>query len=136
DHALVAERREVVRDREGRAAGPDQRDALAVLRVRRLRQARAHVAAIVRRDALQAADRDGLLLDSAAPACGLARAGANATQYPREDVRLAIEHVRVVEAAERDQTDVLGHVGVGRTRPLAIDDTMEEFACGVRRIHR
>ena len=38
--ALVAERREIARDGQRRRAGADQRDALAVARLRRLRQAR------------------------------------------------------------------------------------------------
>ena len=94
------------------------------------------VAAMVRGDALQAADRDGLLLDAAATAGGLARAVADAAEDARENVRFAIQHVGVGEAPVRDQPDVLGHVGVRRARPLAVDDTVEEFACGIRRIHR
>ena len=41
---------------------------------------------------------------------------------PGKDVRLAVEQVRVGEAALRDQPDVFGNVGVRRTGPLAVDD--------------
>ena len=43
-------------------------------------------------------------------------------RMPGKDVRLAVEHVRVGVPALRDQPDVLGHVGVRRTGPLAVDD--------------
>jgi len=117
-------------------ARADQRDSFTVLRLGRLRQTRAHVAAVVGRDALQAADRDGLLLHPATSARGLARAIANTAEDRRENVRLAIQQIGVVEAAESDQPDVLGHVGMRGAGPLAIDDTVEKFACGIRRIHR
>ncbi len=39
DHAFVAEWSEIVRDRERRAAGADERDPLAVPLARRFRQA-------------------------------------------------------------------------------------------------
>ena len=60
-----------------------------------------------------------------AAASGLAGAVAGAPEDAREDVRLAVEHVRVGVAPLRDQPDVLGHVGVGRAGPLAVDDLVE-----------
>jgi len=44
------------------------------------------------------------------------------------------DHVGVGELAQRNQADVLGHVGVGGAGPLAIDDAME--VVGVRRVGR
>ena len=83
--AVVAERREVARDRERGRAGADQRDALAVLRARRAcGSAVADVVLVVGGDALQAADRDRLLLDAAAPAGRLARPVAGAPEDARE----------------------------------------------------
>src|SRR5581483_9160864 len=123
-HQLVAERRQIVGHRQRRGPGADQRDALAVARVR-LRQAIVDVAAQVGRDALEPANRDRFLVDARASARGLARAIARAPENSRENVRLAIEHVRIGIASLRNQPDVLGHVGVRRTSPLAIDDFME-----------
>ena len=60
-----------------------------------------------------------------APARRLARPIARAPEDAREHVRLAVQHVRVGVPPLRDQPDVLGHVGVRRTRPLAIDDLVE-----------
>ena len=81
-HAVVAERREVAGDRERGRAAADQRDALAVLRRRRLGQAVADVVLVVGGDALEAADRDRLLLDASAPAGRLARPVAGAPEDP------------------------------------------------------
>src|SRR5438477_11858930 len=81
---VVAERREVARDREGRGPRADARDALAVLRGALLRQPVADVALEIGGDALEAADGDGLgflalvFLDAAAAAGGLAGAVARA----------------------------------------------------------
>src|SRR5690606_37004825 len=100
----------------------DQRDALAVLLGGRARQPVADVFAQVRGNALEPADRNRLAVHARAAARGLARAVARAAQDPREHVRLPVHHVRIAVAALRDQPDVLGDVGVGRARPLAIDD--------------
>ena len=91
DHAVVAERCQVVGDGERCAAGSDQRDAPAVLALRWRRQAALDVAAIIRRDTLQAADRDGLLLDAPAPASGLAGPVAHAAQDSGKNIRLPIK---------------------------------------------
>ena len=82
------------------------------------------LAAVVRGDALQAADRDRLAVDAAAPAGRLTRPVAGPAEDAREHVRLAIHHVGVGEPPLRDQPDVLGNVGMGGTRPLAVDDAM------------
>src|SRR5262249_47513713 len=75
--------------------------------------------------ALQAADRDRLLLDAAAPACRLARPVAGASEDARKHVGLPIDHVGVAIATRRDQPDVFGNSGVCRTGPLAIHDLVE-----------
>ena len=124
DHALVAERHQVVADRERRRAGADERDALAVLLRGDRRQQVADVVAMVGGDALEPADRDRLAVDATAPARGLARPVARAAEDAREDVRLAVEHVRLGVPPLRDQPDVFRHVGVRRTGPLAVDDLM------------
>ena len=128
---VVAERREIARDGERCGPRADERDALAVLVRRRLGKERADVVLVVRGDALQPADRDGLgflgvaLFDAPAAACGLARAVAGAAEDAGEDVRLPVDHVGIAVAACGDQPDVFGNGGVGGTRPLAIDDFME-----------
>ncbi len=123
--AVIAERREVARDRERGGAAADQRDALAVLLDRRLRQAVADVVLEVGGDALEAADRDRLLLDPAAPAGRLARPVAGAPEDARKHVRLPIDHVGVAVATRRDQSDVFGNRRVCRTGPLAVHDLVE-----------
>ena len=61
----------------------------------------------------------------AAPAGGLAGTVAGAPEDPREHVGLAVDHVRVGVPPLGDQPDVLGHVGVGRAGPLAVNDPVE-----------
>ena len=122
DRHLVAERHQVVGDRQRRRAGADERHLLAVLLGRRGRQQMLHLAAVVGGDALQAADRDRLAVHAAAAARRLAGAIAGAPENAGEHVRLAIEHVRVGEPPLRDQPDVFRDVRVRRTRPLAVDD--------------
>ncbi len=102
-----------------------------------LRQPALDVTAMIRRDALQPADRDGLLLDAPATASGLARPVADAAENAGEDVRLAIQQVGVAEPALRDEPDVLRNVGVRRARPLAIDNAVKILGpVGVGRIHQ
>src|SRR5688500_18953381 len=79
---------------------------------------------MVGRDALQAADRDRLLLETSTSAGRLAGPVARASQDPREQVRFPVEHVGLGELALRDQADVLGDVGVGRACPLAVHDAV------------
>ena len=58
-------------------------------------------------------------------------------RMPGKHVRLAIEEVRLGEAPLRDQPDVFGHVGVRRTRPLAVHDLVVVARIGdVRRLHQ
>ena len=124
-YAFVSERHQIASDRQRGGAGADERDPLAVLGARDLRQIGCDVAAIVGGDAFQAADRDRLGFDPAAPAGGLARAIAGAPENAREDVRPPVDHERVGVAARCDEPDVFGNRGMGRARPLAIDDFVE-----------
>ncbi len=95
DHDLVAERQQVVGDRQRRGTGADAGDALAIILRRRLRQPRRDVVAQVGGDALQPADGDRLFLDPTAPAGRLAGPIADAPEDAGEDIRLAIDHVGV-----------------------------------------
>src|SRR5204863_9114739 len=78
DRYLVAERREVARDRQRRRAGANAGDALAVFDRGRARQTLGDVVLEVGGDAFEPADRDRLGLrslrffDAATPARGLA----------------------------------------------------------------
>ena len=71
-------------------------------------------------------------VDAAPAARGLAGPVAGAPEDPREDVGLAVGHVRVGVPALSDETDVLGDVGVGRAGPLAVNDPMKVIR--VRRV--
>src|SRR3984893_19037723 len=72
-HAVIAERRQVARDRERGGAAAHERDALAVLGGRRLGQAGADVVLEIGRRPFEAADRDRLVLHAHAPARWFAR---------------------------------------------------------------
>ncbi len=63
--------------------------------------------------------------DPAAAAGRFTRTIARAAQNRREHVRFPIDHVRFGVLALGDEADVLGNVGMGRTRPLAIHDFVE-----------
>ena len=122
---VIAERREIARHGQRGGPGADQRDALAVLRSRRLRQPRGDVVLVVGGDALQAADRDRLVFDAAAPAGRLAGAVAGAAEHARKHVGLPVDHVGVGVTPCRDQADIFGHRRVRRAGPLAVDDFVE-----------
>lgn len=118
--AMVAEWSEIARHRQRGRAAADQRDALAVLRSG-VRQALLDVVLEIRGDALEAADRDRIVLDASATARRLAWTIARAPQDAGEHVRFPIDHVGVAVAALGDQTDVFGDGGMRWTGPLAID---------------
>src|SRR6267142_2695306 len=69
-------------------------------------------------------DGDGLFLDAPAPTGRLTGPIADPSQDPREHIRVPVHHVRLGEAALGDQADVFGDIGVSRTGPLAIHDSM------------
>ncbi len=123
--AFVAHRRKVARHGERGRAAADERYALAVLFLGGLRQAVADVILEVGGDALEPADRDRLFLDAAAPAGGLARPVAGASEDARKHIRFPIDHVGVAVAARRDQSDIFGDRRVRRTGPLTIHDFVE-----------
>ena len=52
---------------------------------------------------LKTADRDRLVFHSSTPACGLARPVANAAEYAREHVRLAVLDISIAKTALRDE---------------------------------
>src|SRR6185436_20022635 len=104
---------------------PDQCHALAVLGRGRFRQSAANVVFVVGGDALQAADRDRLLLDPAAPARRLAWPVAGAPEDPRKNVRVPIDHVGIRIASGGNEPNVFGYGCVSRTSPLAVDDLMK-----------
>jgi hypothetical protein len=131
---LVAHRQQVVCDGKRRRARADAGNALAVLLTRRLGQERGDVVTIVGRNALQPANGNRLGLDSAAAAGRFAGSIAHPAQNAREDVGLSIHHVCGGELALGDQTDVFGNIGVCRTRPLAIHNSMKIIR--LRRIGR
>ena len=143
DHDLVAQHGEVARDRQRGRAAADAGDPLAVL-LRRLGHGcqDAVVVLVVGGDALEAADRDRLLLaldqrlvlDAAAAAGRLAGTVAGAAENSREDVGLPVDHVGVGIAPVGDQPDVFGDGGVRGASPLAIHDLVE--VVGIRDVGR
>ncbi len=123
--AVIAERREIARDGEGGGSAANQRDALAVLFRCRFRQQLLHIILEIGGDALEAADRDRLLLHAAAPAGRLAGAVAGAPEDPGKHIRLPVDHVGVGVTALSDQPDIFGDRRMRRTRPLAVHDLVE-----------
>ena len=81
DHAGVAQRREVTRNRKRGRSPADQCDPLAVLRCRRIWQPRADVVFEIGGDTLEPADRHRLLLDATPPAGRFAGPVARAPQH-------------------------------------------------------
>ena len=118
--AVIAERREIARDRERSGTAADQRDALAVLRQRR-RHPMLDVVLEVGGDALEAADRDRRFLDAAAAAGGLARTIAGASQNSGKHIRFPVDHIGVAITPLCNQPDVFGNWRVCGAGPLAID---------------
>lgn len=91
----------------------------------------ADVTAMIGGDALQAADRDGLAIQSSTPAGGFARAVAGTPEDSGEYVRLPVNHVRIGVASLSNQPDVFRHIGMRRACPLTIDNFVEiiRIAC-------
>ena len=122
---FIAEGHQVVGDGERGRARADTGDALSVFLAGDLGKAVRDVVAQIGRDALEAADGDGLAIHAATAAGGLARTIASAAENRGKYIRLPVEHVGVGIAALRDQADVFGNVGVGRTGPLAVHNFVE-----------
>src|SRR5215213_4499380 len=125
DHAVIAKRRQVARDRQRGRAGAHQRYALAVLLRWTLRKVAADIAFVVGRDPLQPADRDRLLLDAAAAAGRFARAVAGAAENAGKDVRFPVDRPSLAKAAGDDQPNIFRNRRVRRTGPLAIDNLVK-----------
>src|SRR5690606_30166800 len=101
-----------VRHRERGATGAYASDALAVLDLGNLWQARRDLVAMIRRDTLEPANGDGLALHPAAPARRLARPVADAAENAGKHVGMPVHQVRIGEAPLCDQPDVLGNIRV------------------------
>ncbi len=93
-------------------------------------------------DALQPANcdrlrtRDLVFLNATPAAGGFARAVASTSKDPGEDIRMPIDHVGIRVTPGGDQSDVFGHRGVGRTRPLTVHDAMKVVGTtDIRRLH-
>jgi hypothetical protein len=129
---LVAQRREIVGDRQGCAARADAGHPPAVLELRHGWQKSGDIVAQIGRDPLEAAYGHRLLLDATPPASRLAGAVAYAPENSREHIRLTIHQVGLGEAALGNQSDVLRNIGVSRAGPLAINDSM--VVVGIRSI--
>ena len=80
---------------------------------------------------LEPADGYGFVtLQPPAPAGGLAGTIAGAAQDAREDVGFPVEEVGLRVATLGDQPEVLGHIGVRRAGPLAVDHFMVVVRAG------
>src|SRR6266700_3425753 len=123
--AVIAQGHQVARYGQRGRAGADQGNALAVLFLGDRRKIAADVALVVGGDALQPADRDGLLLDPTAAAGRLAGPVAGPAENSRKDVRFPIDRPGIAKAPGGDQADILRHRRMRRASPLAIDDLME-----------
>ncbi|HEY5756954.1 MAG TPA: hypothetical protein VIU34_14075, partial [Steroidobacter sp.] len=75
-------------------------------------------------DAFQTTDCDGLFFDAAAPAGGLARSIAYATENAGEHVGFTVDQIGSRELSLSNQAYVFGNVSMGWACPLAIDDAM------------
>ena len=141
--AVVAERREIARDGERRGPAADQRDALAVPRLRaawaaargcrpcsRPRRASAGRSRPARAW-LRLAVIGRALLDAPAPARGLARAVAGAAEDAREHVRLPVDHVGVAVAARARSAGCIRGRAYGPGTP-----TGNRRLCGNSRVPR
>src|SRR5690606_5227577 len=139
DVQLVAERRQVAGHGEGRGTGAHQGNALAVLLGGLGGDALGDILLdlVVGGDALEAADGDGLFLDPAATAGGLAGAVTGAAEDAGEYVGFPVDHVGVVVTTLGDQTDVFGNRGVRWAGVLAINNFVEIFRIlDVRRLQK
>ena len=130
DHDLVAHGEEVIRDGERARSGADERDALAVPNGGRLGEVLGDVVAQVGGDALEPANGDRLSVDASSAACRFAGAVAGAAEDAREDVGFPVEEVGLRVATLGDQPEVLGHIGVRRAGPLAVDHFMVVVRAG------
>ncbi len=91
---------------------------------------------MIRRDALQPADGDGLFFDATTTTRGFARAIADATENSGKDIRFAIDEIRIRELTLCDQSDVFRYIRVSGAGPLTIYDAMKVIRIsGIGRFH-
>ena len=121
----VSERKQIVGNGQRGRTRADAGYTLAVFCFGNRRQQIGDFSSMIRRDALQTANRHRLAVQAPAAASGLARPVASAPQNRREDVRLPVQHIGLCVTAQCDQPDIFRHIGVRRTGPLAIDDFMK-----------
>jgi hypothetical protein len=95
-----------------------------------LRHIKYDVVAIIRRDPLQAANRDGLLFETAAAARGLTRAIAGSTKHTGKNVGIPVDHIRFGIPAFGNKTNVFRHRRMSRACVLAINDFVKVFGIG------
>ena len=81
--------------------------------------------AVVRRDAFQAANRNGFAVNSLRGGMPAHKAITRTAQDAGKDVRFAVEEIGVGVSALRDQANVFGDIRVGRAGPLAIHNFVE-----------
>ena len=131
DGDLVAERRQVVRNRERGASGTDQRNLFAIGLLGRFWQTRRYVIPMVGGDALQPANGDGLVFDPSAPAGRLAGTIADTTENAGKYVGTAVKHVGVGKTPLGNEADIAWNIRVRRTGPLTVDDLMKIVRIGL-----
>ena len=76
-------------------------------------------------NAFQAANGDRCFVGAASPAGWFTGPVTDTPEYARKNITLPVQHVRIGKPALGDLADVLGDIGMGRTRPLAVDDLVE-----------
>ena len=135
-HDLVADGREIARHRQGRGAGADAGDALAVPRRWRAGEKGGDVLFVIGGDLLQPTDRDRLLLELSPTAGRLARTVACASQNPWEHIRFPVDHIGAVIVSRGDFADIFRDGGVRRARPLTVNHPVKVIRVrDVRRLH-
>ena len=127
---LVAQGREVACNRQRGGTRAHESDPLAIALRRHRGQTRPDVALVVGRDALEAADRDRLLLDPAAPASRLARPVAGAAENSWKNVGLPVDHISIGITPCRDQPNIFRNRRMRWARPLAVHNSVEILGVG------
>jgi len=85
---------------------------------------------------LEPTDGHRFLARAAAATGRLTRAVADAAEDARKDVAFPVDHVSIGKVTLRDETNVLGHIRMGRAAPLAVDYLVEVVRIrGIRAIH-
>jgi len=125
DRDVIAKCGEIARNGQRGGAGPDAGNVLVVFVGWLRRQLIANITLEICGDALQPADRDRILFDTATPARRFAGAIADAAEDSRKYVASPVEQICIGVTLGSDQTDVLRDRGMCGARPLAIDDLVK-----------